>query len=83
MGRTYSFEPPTSLLGATAPLIAPAPVPTPLRDFKLEAIAKHFPQLLTFVNSTMEFKSDLKFGHFVLRSEKGVRHGDPTSYWIL
>ena len=47
------------------------------RDFVLEAIAKHFPQLLPFAKSTMEFPSDLRFGDFVLRSEEGAQQGDP------
>jgi len=47
------------------------------RDCVLEAIAKHFPQLLPFAKSTMEFPSDLKFGDFVIQSEEGAQQGDP------
>jgi len=47
------------------------------RDSILEAVAKHFPELLTYVASTMGGPSDLQFGNFVLQSQEGAQQGDP------
>ena len=47
------------------------------RDAILEAIEKHFPELLPFAASTISSPSDLQFGEFVLLSEEGAQQGDP------
>jgi len=47
------------------------------RDAILEAIAKHFPELLPYATSTMNSPSDLHFGEFVMLSEEGAQQGDP------
>jgi len=47
------------------------------RDSILEAVAKHFPEFLAYVASTMGGPSDLQFGNFVLQSQEGVQQGDP------
>ena len=47
------------------------------RDAILEAVAKHFPQLLPYVASTIGSPSCLQFGQFVLHSEEGAQQGDP------
>jgi len=47
------------------------------RDAILEVIAKHFPELLPYVRSTMNSPSDLQFGEFVMLSEEGAQQGDP------
>jgi hypothetical protein len=47
------------------------------RDSILEAVAKHFPELLPFALSTIDTPSDLLFGDFVLQSEEGAQQGDP------
>ena len=46
------------------------------RDSILEAVAKHFPELLPFATSSMG-QSDLQFGDFTLSSEEGAQQGDP------
>jgi len=47
------------------------------RDAILEAIAKHFPELLPYATSTMNNPSDLQFGEFVMLSEESAQRGDP------
>ena len=47
------------------------------RDSILEAVAKHFPELLAFAQSTMDQESVLQFGDFVLQSAEGAQQGDP------
>jgi len=47
------------------------------RDAVLEAIAKHFPELLSYAASTISSPADLQFGDFVLLSEEGAQQGDP------
>src|SRR5664279_5123278 len=47
------------------------------RDAILEAIAKHFPELLQYAASTISSPADLQFGQFVLLSEEGAQQGDP------
>ena len=47
------------------------------RDAILEAIAKHFPELLSYAASTISTSADLQFGEFVLLSEEGAQQGDP------
>jgi hypothetical protein len=47
------------------------------RDSILEAVAKHFPELLHFAASTIERPSDLQFGDYILHSEEGAQQGDP------
>ncbi len=47
------------------------------RDAILEAIAKHFPELLSYAASTISSPTDLQFGHFVLLSEEGAQQEDP------
>ena len=47
------------------------------RDSILEAVAKHFPELLPFAQSTIGEISSLQFGDFVLQSEEGAQQGDP------
>ena len=47
------------------------------RDLILEAVAKHFPELLQYASSTMVISTDLQFGEFILRSEEGAQQGDP------
>ncbi len=47
------------------------------RDSILEAVDKHFPELLQFTASTIASCSDLQFGKFILRSEEGAQQGDP------
>ena len=47
------------------------------RDAILEAVAKHFPELLPFAQSTMGSPTDLQFADFVLLSEEGAQQGDP------
>ena len=47
------------------------------RDSILEAVAKHFPELLHFTSSTIASSSALQFGEFTLMSEEGAQQGDP------
>lgn len=47
------------------------------RDCILEAVAKHFPELLPFVSSTVVDSSDLQFGEYILQSQEGAQQGDP------
>ena len=47
------------------------------KDTILGVIAKHFPELLPYVTSTINNPSDLQFGEFVLFSEEGAQQGDP------
>jgi Reverse transcriptase (RNA-dependent DNA polymerase) len=47
------------------------------RDAILEAVPKHFPELLSYVASTIGGPSCLQFGQFVLHSEEGAQQGDP------
>ena len=47
------------------------------RDSILEAVAKHFPELLHFTSSTIVSSSALQFGEFTLMSEEGAQQGDP------
>jgi len=47
------------------------------RDSILEAVAKHFPELLPFASSTISSPSDLQFAEFILQSEEGAQQGDP------
>jgi len=47
------------------------------RDAILEAIEKHFPELLLYAASTISSPTDLQFGQFVLLSEEGAQQGDP------
>ena len=47
------------------------------RDAILEAVAKHFPELLPFATSTLSGPSNLQFGNFILQSEEGAQQGDP------
>jgi Reverse transcriptase (RNA-dependent DNA polymerase) len=49
---------------------------TVCRDAILEAVAKHFPQLLPYVTSTIGSSSDLQFADFRLHSEEGAQQGD-------
>jgi hypothetical protein len=43
----------------------------------MEAVAKYFPELLPFAESTIGETSSLQFGNFVLQSEEGAQQGDP------
>ena len=47
------------------------------RDAILEAIEKHFPELLPYATSTISSSSHLQFGEFILLSEEGAQQGDP------
>jgi hypothetical protein len=47
------------------------------RDTILEAVANHFPELLTFACSAYQHSSNLLFGDFILSSSEGVQQGDP------
>jgi hypothetical protein len=47
------------------------------RDSILEAVAKHFPELLHFAESTISQTSTLQFGDFSLQSDEGAQQGDP------
>lgn len=47
------------------------------RDSILEAVAKHFPELLPFATSTIGASSVLQFGEFQLLSDEGAQQGDP------
>ncbi len=47
------------------------------RDSILEAVAKYFPELLRFVESTIGQTSTLQFGDFTLQSDEGAQQGDP------
>ena len=47
------------------------------RDAILEAIEKHFPELLPYATSTINSSSHLQFGAFILLSEEGAQQGDP------
>ena len=47
------------------------------RDSVLEAVAKHFPELLPFAESTIGHESILQFGDFMLQSAEGAQQGDP------
>ena len=47
------------------------------RDTILEAVAKHFPELLQFALSTIGGPSELQFAEFILLSEEGAQQGDP------
>lgn len=47
------------------------------RDAILEAIEKHFPELLPYATSTISSSSHLQFGEFTLLSEEGAQQGDP------
>ena len=47
------------------------------RDCILEAVAKHFPELLPYITSTIGSPSDLQFGDFVIQSKEGAQQGDP------
>ena len=47
------------------------------RDSILEAVAKHFPELLHFAESTLSQESILQFGDFMLQSAEGAQQGDP------
>jgi len=47
------------------------------RDAILEAIEKHFPELLPYTTSTMGSSSDIQFGELVISSEEGAQQGDP------
>jgi len=47
------------------------------RDSILEAVAKYFPELLAFAQSTIGQESVLQFGDFVLQSSEGAQQGDP------
>jgi len=47
------------------------------RDAILEAINKHYPELLPFVTSTIGASTDLQFGGFLLKSDEEAQQGDP------
>ncbi len=47
------------------------------RDAILEAINKHYPELLPFVTSTIGASTDLQFGGLLLKSDEGAQQGDP------
>ena len=47
------------------------------RDAILEAVVKHFPELLPYATSTISSPSHLQFGEFILLSEEGAQQGDP------
>jgi len=47
------------------------------RDAILEAIEKHFPELLPYTTSTIGSFSDLQYCEFVISSEEGAQQGDP------
>ena len=47
------------------------------RDSILEAVAKHFPELLPFTISSIGSPSNLQFGDYMLSSDEGARQGDP------
>jgi len=47
------------------------------RDAILEAIEKHFPELLPYTTLTIGSSSELQFGEFVISSEEGAQQGDP------
>jgi hypothetical protein len=49
------------------------------RDSILEAVAKHFPELLPFASSSVSRPSVLQFASFALLSEEGAQQGDPLS----
>ena len=47
------------------------------RDSIMEAVAKYFPELLAFAQSTLGQTSELQFGDFMLQSAEGAQQGDP------
>jgi len=47
------------------------------RDAILEAIEKHFLELLPYTTSMIGNSSDLQFGEFVISSEEGAQQDDP------
>lgn len=47
------------------------------RDSILESVAKYFPELLAFAQSTIGQTSVLKFGEFTVQSAEGAQQGDP------
>jgi len=49
----------------------------------LEAVAKHFTQLLYFAVSTIDSPSDLQFGELIIHSEEGARQSDPLGPLVL
>jgi hypothetical protein len=49
------------------------------RDSILQAVAKHFPELLPFASSSVSRPSVLQFASFALLSEEGAQQGDPLS----
>jgi len=46
-------------------------------DSILQAVGKHFPQLLHFAASTIDSLSDLQFGEFIIQSKDSAQQGDP------
>jgi len=49
---------------------------TACRDMILEAINKHYPELLPFVTSTIGASTDLQFGEFLLKFVEGAQQED-------
>jgi hypothetical protein len=47
------------------------------RDVILEAVARHFPELLEYTISAYGAGSDLRFGCFTVPSDEGAQQGDP------
>jgi hypothetical protein len=47
------------------------------RDSTLEAVTKHFTELLPFAEATIGEISSLQFGDFVLQFEEGAQQDDP------
>jgi Reverse transcriptase (RNA-dependent DNA polymerase) len=47
------------------------------RDTILEAVSRHFPEMLPFASSTLTTASVLQFGKFSISSEEGAQQGDP------
>ncbi len=50
---------------------------TVCRDVILEAVTKHFPELLPYTTSAYEHGSNLRFGSFLVQLKEGVQQGDP------
>ena len=47
------------------------------RDVIIEAVSRHFPELLPFVSSAYHISSELSFSSFTVSSKEGAQQGDP------
>ena len=49
----------------------------------LEAIDRHFPEVMAYAVASLASSSDLCFGTHLLSSEEGAQQGDPLGPWLF